>query len=79
MYRVGEYAVASVKVDGADALKSKASIQTNAKNKDGSAASVTFIAKIYGEISSVDVVQNDKAEISIIKSRIDADLSKGGK
>ena len=60
LYRVGEYAVASVKVDGADALKSKASIQTNAKNKDGSAASVTFIAKIYGEISSVDVVQNDK-------------------
>ena len=60
LYRVGEYAVASVKVDGADALKSKASIQTNAKNKDGSAASVTFIAKIYGEISSVGVVQNDK-------------------
>ena len=60
LYRVGEYAVASVKVDGVDALKSKASIQTNAKNKDGSAASVTFIAKIYGEISSVDVVQNDK-------------------
>lgn len=61
LYRVGEFAVVNVNVDGKDALNSKATIRTNAKNKDGSAANITFTTKIYGEVSKVDIVQNDKA------------------
>lgn len=61
LYRVGEFAVVNVNVDGKDALNSKATIRTNAKNKDGSAANITFTTKIYGEVSKIDIVQNDKA------------------
>ena len=61
LYRVGEFAVVNVNVDGKDALNSKATIRTNAKNKDGSVANITFSSKIYGEVSKIDIVQNDKA------------------
>ena len=61
LYRVGEFAVVNVNVDGKDALNSKATIRTNAKNKDGSVANITFSSKIHGEVSKIDIVQNDKA------------------
>ena len=61
LYRVGEFAVVNVNVDGKDALNSKTTIRTNAKNKDGSVANITFSSKIYGEVSKIDIVQNDKA------------------
>lgn len=61
LYRVGEFAVVNVNVDGKDALNSKATIRTNAKNKDGSVANITFSSQIYGEVSKIDIVQNDKA------------------
>ena len=61
LYRVGEFAVVNVNVDGKDALNSKATIRTNAKNKDGSVANITFSSKIYGEVPKIDIVQNDKA------------------
>ena len=61
LYRVGEFAVVNVNVDGKDALNSKATIRTNAKNKDGGVANITFSSKIYGEVSKIDIVQNDKA------------------
>ena len=60
LYKEGEFAVDSVLVDGKDAKKYTTSIQTNKTDKNDNPATVTFISKIYGEIKSVDVVQNDK-------------------
>lgn len=60
LYRVGEFAVASVNMDGKDVLNSNSIIKTKKTNQDGTPASVTFTSKIYGEVSSVDVVQNNK-------------------
>ena len=61
LYKEGEFAVESVMVDGKDAIKYSTSIQTNKTGKDGNPATVTFISKVYGDIKSVDVLQDGKA------------------
>lgn len=60
LYREGEYAVDSVLVNGKDATKYSTSIQTNKTDSDDNPVSVTVTSKIYGNVKSVDVVQNGK-------------------
>lgn len=56
LYRVGEYAVESVTLDNRDVISGSANIITNKEDR-----SATFVARIYGEIKSVEVVQSGKA------------------
>ena len=60
LYKEGEFAVESVMVNDKDATKYSTSIQTNRTDKNGNPATVTFISRVYGDIKSVDVVQNGK-------------------
>ena len=60
LYREGEYAVDSVLVNGKDATKYSTSIQTNKTDSDDNPVSVTVTSKIYGNVKSVDVIQNGK-------------------
>ncbi len=60
IFRIGEFGASKVKIDGRDALNSFAAIRPTAKNPDGSSASVTFEAVVYGDIAKVDVMQRNR-------------------
>ncbi len=60
LHKEGVFAVDYVKLNNVNVLESNASFDIQQKNSDGTSKQIKFTSKIYGDVLSVDLVQNGK-------------------